>query len=96
MKTVRVMERALRLTVDEVHQVLLALRNAKVLRSLSGRQRQHLEDAIANLTEARTQAAYGWAEIPPEVAVEVLRCVAFTQRWLGDMFDHFGSVDDRT
>jgi len=93
MKTVHVLEEAVRLTVDETDRVLEALQNAKVLRSLDGRQRQYLEDAIAILTEAGTKAANGWVYLKPQMAAEVLKCVAFTQKWLGDMFENFAGIE---
>jgi len=91
-KTVHV-EGAVRLRVEEMDQILEALKNAKVLKRLNGRQRQQVEDAIASLSEARTRAAQRWAEVPIEVAARVLRCVALTQEWLGEMFEDLGTVE---
>jgi hypothetical protein len=92
MRTVHV-EGAIRLKVEETDQVLDALKNAKILKRLSGRQRQQLEDAIAVLTMTRTRAAQGWVEVPTHVAARVLRSVALTQQWLGEMFEEFGTVE---
>ena len=51
------------------------------------------KDAVASLTEVRARAVQGWVEVPTGLAADVLKCVAFTQQWLGEMFEDFGSVE---
>jgi hypothetical protein len=86
-------ERAVWLTVDEVNQLVDALRNAKALKHLNGRQRKNLEDAIERLTEAYEHAPAGSVQLAGDVAVLVLRCVIWTQQWLGQMYDHLAGLD---
>lgn len=86
-------ERVTRLTVVEVDQLIDALKNAKVLKNLNGQQRQNLEDAIERLAEARSNATDGIVSLTDRDVVLTLRCVTFTQRWLGDMFDEFSGID---
>ena len=87
MKTAFGRERVIRLTVDEVDQLVNALQNAKVLKNLSGQQRQYLDGAIKRLAEARTNATDGIVFLTESDVVVTLRCVTHSQKWLGDMFD---------
>ncbi len=93
MKTVHIVEGAVWLQVEETDDVIEALQNAKVLKRLNGRQRQQLEDAIASLTDARARAVENWVEVPIATAARVLKCVALTQMWLGELFEEFGTVE---
>jgi hypothetical protein len=93
MKPAHLRERAIWLTVVEMDQLLDALQNAKVLKHLNGRQRQNLEDAIERLVEARESATDGNVLLDDDAVAIVLRCVIYTQRWLGEMFDDFAGLD---
>jgi hypothetical protein len=75
--------RAITLTVAEVEDMLESLRAARMLRNLSGRQRQQLEDAYGSLDLARRAANGGAIPVSVEVLTEILRAAAMTQLWLG-------------
>ena len=90
-KTVRL--RAMRLTVVEVMEMLDALQGAKAFIHLDGRQRQLLDDAIDNLTRTKDRSTGEYVEVPVEVAIMVMRCIAMTQQWFESMFAEFGRVE---
>ncbi|MBX3412372.1 MAG: hypothetical protein KF708_06600 [Pirellulales bacterium] len=77
--------RAIALKVAEVDDMLESLNATRVLKDLSGRQRQQLEDVHGSLEMARRAAHGGVVYLPIEVVVEILRCAAMTQRWLGEL-----------
>ena len=76
--------RAVALTVAEVDDMLDSLSGARVLKDLSGRQRQQLEDVQGGLEKARRAADGGVVNVPIELLVEVLRSATMTQRWLAE------------
>jgi hypothetical protein len=78
------------LKVAEADGIISAIKNAKSLKRLDGRQRQLLETAIASLTEARQSAIRGRAKVPVETVLELLRCIAFLQGGLDGFFPDFG------
>lgn len=90
-KTVRL--RAVRLTVVEVAGMLEALKNAKALSHLDGRQRQLMDDAIKHLTRIMDRSVGGFVEIPVEEATMALRCIAMTQQWFEKMLAEFEQVE---
>jgi hypothetical protein len=85
-------ERVIGLTVVEVDELIDALKNAKVLKHLNGQQRQNLDDAIERLSEANHSATDGVVFLDERDVVVTLKCVTYTQRWLGDMFDDFAGI----
>ena len=82
--------RALVLTVVEIEDMLTSLEDAKGLRNLTGQQRQHIEEAIGALKDARASEVLGRAFVPVDTLVAVLRCVAVTQQWLQLLLAEFG------
>ena len=90
-QTVR--SRAIKLTVVEVNEILDALNNSKASVHLDGRQRQLLDDATESLTRAMDRPVGDHIEIPIEVAIKAMRCIAMTQRWYESMFAEFGKVE---
>ena len=86
--------RAVTLTVAEIEDMLESLRAARMLRNLSGRQRQQLEDAYGSLDLARRAAHGGSIPVSVEVLTEVLRCASMTQLWLGQVLRELFAVDE--
>lgn len=90
-KTVRL--RAIWLTVGEIAEMLEALQNAKALKDLDGRQRQRLDDAVGYLQTATDRPIDERVEIPIEVGVTVLQCIAVSQQWMNAALADVGRVD---
>ena len=77
--------RALVLTVAEVKEMVASLEGARTLRSLTGRQRQQLQEAHNYMIAALNHAQGGMVRLPIDVMLKLLRCATMTQTWLSEM-----------
>lgn len=82
MKKRMVLVAAIELPVVGARRVLADLVSCKSGRSLSGGQRQFLDDVISSVEYAITAETDGVVQISTELVDNVLRCLGESQTWM--------------